>query len=47
MVLNVNERELWWFEYAWPIGSGIARRCDLFGVGVAMLDEVCHCGGGL
>ena len=25
--------------------SGTVRRCGLIGVGVAMLEEVCHCGG--
>ena len=28
-------------------GNGTIRRCDLVGVGVALLEEVCHCGGGL
>ena len=28
-------------------GSGTIRRCGLVGVGVALLEEVCHCGGGL
>jgi hypothetical protein len=28
-------------------GRGIPRRCDLVGVGVASLKEVCICGGGL
>jgi hypothetical protein len=38
---------LWrWFEYAWP-GSGNIKRCDLVGVAVALLEEVCHCGSGL
>ena len=32
---------------AWPIGSGTIRRCGLVGVGVTLLQEVCHCGGGL
>ena len=27
------------------IGSGIIRRCDLIGVGVALLEEMRHCGG--
>ena len=27
-------------------GSGTIRRCGLVGVGVALLEEVCHCGGG-
>jgi hypothetical protein len=31
---------------AWPPGSGSIRRCGLVGVGV-VLEEVCHCGGGL
>jgi hypothetical protein len=37
---------LWWFE-CFGLGSGTIRRCDLVGVGVALLEEVCHCGGGL
>jgi hypothetical protein len=28
----------------WPIENGIIRRDDLIGVGVALLEEVCHCG---
>ena len=28
-------------------GSGTIRRCGLVGVGVALLEEVCHCGGRL
>lgn len=28
-------------------GSGTIRRCDLVGVGVALLEEMCHSGGGL
>jgi hypothetical protein len=27
-------------------GSGTIRRCDLAGVGMALKEEVCHCGGG-
>ena len=27
--------------------SGTIRRCSLDGVGVALLEEVCHCGGRL
>jgi hypothetical protein len=30
-----------------PKGSNTIRRCDLVGVGVALLDEVCYCGGEL
>jgi hypothetical protein len=30
---------LWWFEYAWPMGSGTLRRCGLVGVGLALLEE--------
>ena len=29
------------------MGSGTIRRCGLVGVGVALLIDVCHCGGGL
>jgi len=32
---------------AWPIGSDITRRCVLTGVGMALLEEVCHYEGGL
>jgi hypothetical protein len=39
--------EVWWFEYAWPIGSSTIRRCGHVGIGVALMEEVCHCGGGL
>lgn len=35
-----------WFEYAWPRGSGTVRKCGLVGVGVPLLEEVRHCGGG-
>jgi hypothetical protein len=28
-------------------GSGTVRVCSLVGVGVALLKEVCHCGGEL
>jgi hypothetical protein len=31
----------------WPIGCGIIRRHGLVRVGVTLLEEVCHCGGGL
>jgi hypothetical protein len=34
------------FEHL-SVGSGTVRSCDLVGVGVASLEEVCHCGGGL
>jgi hypothetical protein len=27
-------------------GSGTIRKCGLVGVGVVLLEEVCHCGGG-
>ena len=26
-----------------PKGSGTIKRCGLVGVGVALLEEVCHC----
>ena len=29
------------------LGSGTIRRYDLVGVDVALLEEVCHCRGGL
>ena len=28
-------------------GNGTIRRCGLFEIGVALLEEVCHCGSGL
>ena len=33
---------LWWFEYAWPMGSGTIRKCGLNGGNVALLEEVCY-----
>ena len=38
---------LWWFEDAWPMESGAVRRCGLVGIGVALLEVLCHCVGGL
>jgi hypothetical protein len=37
----------WWFEYAWTMESGTIRKCSLVGVGVALLEEMHHCGGGV
>ena len=34
-------------EYVWPMGGGTIKRCGLVGIGVALLKEVCHCGGRL
>ena len=31
----------------WLIGSVTIRRCGLVGLGVVLLEEVCHCGGRL
>ena len=31
---------------AWPTGSSAVRRCGFIGGGVALLEEVCHCGDG-
>ena len=31
----------------WPIGNGTISGCGLVGAGVVLLEEVCHCGGGL
>jgi len=55
--LYLTASTLWWFEWlcphrlvclnAWSIGSGTMRMGDLIGVGVALLEEGCHCGGGL
>lgn len=38
---------LWWFKYACPMGNATIRRCGLFGVGVALVEEVHHCEDGL
>ena len=32
---------------AWSIGSCTIRRCGCGGIGVALVEEVCHCGGRL
>jgi hypothetical protein len=37
----------WWFEYAWPMGSGTLKRYGLVRIGMALLEEVCHCVDGL
>lgn len=31
----------------WPIGSDTIRRCVLVRIGVSLLEEIYHCGGGL
>ena len=31
---------------AWPIKNSTIRRCNLVGVSLAFLEEVCHCGVG-
>ena len=33
--------------YMLSLEPGTDRRCGLVGVGVALLEEVCHCGHGL
>lgn len=33
---------LWWFAYAWLVGSGTIRSCGFVGIGVASLKEVRH-----
>jgi hypothetical protein len=35
------------FLNAWPTGSGAIRKYGFVRVGVTLLEEVCHCGGGL
>lgn len=30
----------------WPMGGGTVRRCGLIGGDGALLEDVCHCGGG-
>ena len=40
-----SENALWWFEYPCLEGNGTIRRCVLVEIGVALLKEVCHCGG--
>jgi hypothetical protein len=38
---------LWWLEYALVQKVALLRRCSLIGVGLPLLEEVCHCGCGL
>ena len=38
---------MWWFECAWSMGGGAIRRGGNVGVGVALLEDVHLCGGGL
>jgi hypothetical protein len=33
---------VWWFEYAWPMGSGTIRKCGLIGG-----EKACHYEGGV
>lgn len=43
-------RSLWRFERNWPhmlIGSCLTSKCGFAGVGVALLEEMCRCGGRL
>ena len=38
---------VWWFERKWSSKrSSTIRGCDFVGVGMALLEEVCHSGGG-
>jgi hypothetical protein len=34
---KTNTREVWGFEYTWPMGSATIRRYGLVGVGMALL----------
>lgn len=36
-----SRRHVWWCEQTWPTGSGTTGTCGLFGIGVALLDDVC------
>ena len=29
---------------AWPIASGTIRRCGLVGIGMVLMEKLCHCG---
>jgi hypothetical protein len=35
---------MWWFEYAWSMGSVTIRRYGLNGGGLTFLEDVCNCG---
>lgn len=37
--LELGAPALWWFEYAWHMGSSTIGRCGLIGRGVALLDK--------
>ena len=41
-----SSRPMWWFERKCP-SLGTTRRYGLVGIGVFLLEEVCHCGGRL
>ena len=45
--LNRNGHHRLMVLNAWPIGSGIIKRCGLVEAGVTLLDEGCQCGGEL
>jgi hypothetical protein len=36
---------VWWFEYAQPLRSDTISRYVIVEIGVALLEEVCLCGG--
>ena len=42
LCMHMCAQALWWFEYAWPLGSGTIKRYGLAGIGAALLKEVCH-----
>ena len=44
-LLYMQRSSIWWFEYAWPMGSVTIRWCGLNGESVALVDEVCYSGG--
>jgi len=45
--LNRNDTHKVMCVNVWPIGKDTIRRHDLIWVGVALLEEVCHCEGRL
>lgn len=46
-LLQVRDADCCGLNKVGPIGSGTARKYGLVGVGVTLLEELCHCGGGV
>lgn len=46
-VRHENYQKEMWFELGMTCGNGAIKKCGFVGVGVVILQEVCHSQGGL